>query len=247
MTNEEKSSPRVALVTGASRGIGRAIAVALGAEGCHVIINYKSREDDARTTLAKVEAAGGTGEINGFDVADTEAATRAVEAILAEHGRVDILVNNAGIRRDTLIAWMEPEAWREVLETNLTGFYNVTRPIAKDMLLKRSGRIVNIASASGQSGVPGQVNYSAAKAGLIGATKALAKEVARRGVTVNAVCPGFIETEMLEGLDEKMIKQLVPMRRMGTPEEVAAAVIYLCSEGAGYTTGAEISLNGGMF
>lgn len=238
---------RVALVTGASRGIGRAIAVALGAEGCHVIINFKSREDDARETLAKVEAAGGTGEIKGFDVADTEAATAAVEAILAEHGRVDILVNNAGIRRDTLIAWMEPEDWREVLETNLTGFYNVTRPIAKDMLLKRSGRIVNIASASGQSGVPGQVNYSAAKAGLIGATKALAKEVARRGVTVNAVCPGFIETEMLEGLDEKMIKQLVPMRRMGTPEEVAAAVVYLCSEGAGYTTGAEISLNGGMF
>ncbi len=247
MTSDEENAPRIALVTGASRGIGRAIAIALGAEGCHVIINYLSREAEARSTLESVKAAGGTGETKAFNVADAEATTQAIAEILAEHGRVDILVNNAGIRRDMLMVWMDAEAWGDVLETNLTGFYNVTRPIVKDMLAKRSGRIVNIASASGQSGVPGQVNYSAAKAGLIGATKALAKEVARRGITVNAVCPGFIETEMLEGIDEKMIKQMVPMRRMGKPEEVAAAVVYLCSEAAGYTTGSEISLNGGMF
>lgn len=247
MTDESNDTRRVALVTGASRGIGRAIAVALGREGCHVVVNYKSREDEASTTVEHVEAAGGSAELKAFDVADHEACETAVAEILAAHGRIDVLVNNAGIRRDMLMVWMEPEAWGEVLDTNLTGFYNVTRPIVKDMLLKRSGRIVNISSASGQSGVPGQVNYSAAKAGLIGATKALAKEVAKRGVTVNAVCPGFVRTEMLEGMDEKAIKKLVPMRRLGTPEEVAAAVVYFCSEAAGYTTGAELSLNGGMF
>lgn len=247
MTSKPNQSRRVALVTGASRGIGRAVAVALGREGYHVVVNYKSRVDEASTTVEQVNAAGGVGELKAFDVADAVACETAIAEILAAQGRIDVLVNNAGIRRDMLLVWMEPEAWREVLDTNLTGFYNVTRPVVKEMLLRRRGRIVNISSASGQSGVAGQVNYSAAKAGLIGATKALAKEVAKRGVTVNAVCPGFVRTEMLEGMDEGVIKKLVPMGRLGTPEEVAAAVMYFCSEAAAYTTGAELSLNGGLF
>jgi 3-oxoacyl-[acyl-carrier protein] reductase len=243
MAEEQKE---IALVTGASRGIGRAIAAALAGTGRHVLVNYRSDEKAAGETLALIEEAGGSGELMPFDVSDYEASEKAVNSILEKHGRIDILVNNAGIRDDMLMVWMEKPNWQKVVDTNLSGFFNVTRLVVKDMLLKRSGRIVNISSTSGQSGMPGQVNYSAAKAGLIGATQALAKEVAKRKITVNAVAPGFIETEMLEGLPIKDILKIVPIGRLGTPEEVAAVVTFLCSKEASYVTGQVIGVNGGV-
>ena len=238
---------QVALVTGGSRGIGRAIVLALARSGRHVLINYLSRQDMAEETLRQAAESGGSGELLPFDVADGAASLLAVEGALARHGRLDVLVNNAGIRNDMLIVWMQPQDWQGVIDTNLTGFYNVTRPVVKQMMLRRSGRIVNIASTSGQSGMAGQVNYSAAKAGLIGATQALAREVARRHVTVNAVAPGFIETDMLEGLAKEEIEKRVPMGRLGRAEEVAAAVVFLCSPEASYITGQVIGVNGGVF
>lgn len=243
MADNEK---QVALITGASRGIGRAIAVALADSGRHVIINYRSREDAAKETLDLVEKNGGNGEIAGFDVADGSAVAKSIEALYSKHPRIDILVNNAGITRDALLVFMKEEDWQDIIDTNLTGFYNVTRPIVKQMLLKRSGRIVNIASTAGQIGQAGQVNYSASKAGLIGATQALAREIAKRKITVNAIAPGFTETEMIADLPVDEIKKAIPMQRVGTPEEVASAVVYLCSPLAGYITGQVIGVNGGI-
>jgi 3-oxoacyl-[acyl-carrier protein] reductase len=236
----------IALVTGASRGIGRAVALALAKSGRHVLVNYLANQEAAREALCSIEAAGGSGELVPFDVADFEATERAVTAILERHGRVDILVNNAGIRKDMLLVWMGRDDWQTVIDTNLTGFFNVTRLIVKDMLLKRAGRIVNISSTAGHFGVAGQVNYSAAKAGLIGATRSLAREVAKRGVTVNAVAPGFIETKMLDGLPREELVKTVPMGRFGKPEEVAALVVFLCSADAAYITGEVIAVNGGL-
>jgi len=238
---------QIALVTGASRGIGRAVALALAETGRHVLLNCRAGVDAAAEVLRTVEQAGGTGEVVPFDVADCAAAEQAVEGILARHGHVDILVNNAGVRNDMLMVWMQPPDWQKVLDTNLTGFYAVTRPLLKSMLLRRSGRIVNMTSTAGQSGMPGQVNYSAAKAGLIGATRALAREVAKRGVTVNAVAPGFIDTDMLRGLPVEEIVKTVPLGRLGRPEEVAAAVVFLCSPLAAYITGQVIGVNGGVY
>ena len=241
------SEKQIALVTGASRGIGRAIALALAREGRHLLINFRSREEEAVHTLEAVKEAGGSGELLPFDVADANAASKAVEGVIEAHGRVDILVNNAGMRKDMLMIWMKHEDWQEVIDLNLGGFFNLTRPVLKSMLRRRFGRIVSISSTSGQMGTPGQVNYSAAKAGLIGASRALAKEVARRGVTVNVVAPGFIDTDMLDGLPMDRILPSIPARRVGQPQEVAAAVVYLCSRLAGYTTGAVIAVNGGIF
>lgn len=241
-----KETGQIALVTGASRGIGRAIAVSLAASNRFVYINYQSSRDAARATLEAVKNAGGDGALLPFDVTDQDAAEASVKSIFKEKGRLDILVNNAGIREDMLMVWMKKENWQQVLDTNLTGFFNVTKPVVKKMLSQRYGRIINISSTSGQMGQAGQVNYSASKAGLIGATMALAKEIAKRKITVNAVAPGFIETEMVEGLPLEQIAQSVPAGRLGKPEEVAAAVNFLCTPEAAYITGQVLGINGGI-
>jgi 3-oxoacyl-[acyl-carrier protein] reductase len=238
---------KIALVTGASRGIGRAVATALALSGCHVLVNFRSRHQDAQETLAMIERTGGSSELCPFDVADAAACGQAIAGCLRVHKRIDVLVNNAGLRRDSLLVFMKPEQWNEVLTTNLNSFYNVTQPVAKQMALNRWGRIVSIASTAGQTGVEGQVNYSAAKAGVIGASKSLAREVAKRGVTVNVLAPGFIETEMLAGLPRDQHLAQIPAGRFGQPEEVAAAAVFLCSEGAAYITGAVLNINGGVY
>ncbi|MFP6584557.1 MAG: 3-oxoacyl-ACP reductase FabG [Candidatus Hydrogenedentota bacterium] len=243
MDDNEK---QVALVTGGSRGIGRAIALALAKSGRHVIVNYRSQQKSALEVAKSIEAEGGTAEICAFDVADGEATATAIEQLYEKHPRIDILVNNAGITRDTLLVFMKTEEWQQVIDTNLTGFFNVTRPVSKKMLLKRTGRIVNISSTAGQTGQAGQVNYSASKAGLIGASKALAREIAKRNITVNVVAPGFTETDMLEGLPIDEIKKTIPMQRIGEPDDVAALVVFLCSSEAGYITGQVIGVNGGI-
>ncbi|MEI6083888.1 MAG: 3-oxoacyl-ACP reductase FabG [Verrucomicrobiota bacterium] len=234
---------RTALVTGASRGIGRAIAVALAQAGGHILVNFRSRQAAAAVTLALIEQAGGTGELLPFDVTDPAAC----EAAIARHPRIDILINNAGIRHDTLLVFMKPEQWSAVIATNLSSFYNVTQPVVKQMVLNRWGRIVTIASTAGQTGVSGQVNYSAAKAGLIGASKSLAHEVAKRGVTVNVLAPGFIETDMTGDLPREQLLPHIPAGRFGKPEEVAAAAAFLCSDSAAYITGAVLNINGGAY
>ena len=235
-----------ALVTGGSRGIGRAICRKLASMGYHVLINYVSREDAALQTL---ELIGGQGELLRFDVADPEAVAAAVFAWQQAHPEeyIEVLVNNAGIRKDSLLIWMEPEDWRKVLDTTLGGFYNVTKAVLQPMLLHKYGRIINVSSLRGLKGLPGQTNYSAAKGGLIAATKALAQEVARKKVTVNAVAPGFIRTDMVEGLDEAALKKDMPAARFGEPEEVASIVGFLASEEASYITGEVISVNGGLY
>lgn len=238
---------RIALITGASRGIGRAIALALAAAGNHVLINYRSREDEALETLSLVERHGGTGELCQFDVADAAACGKVVARLLESHKHIDILVNNAGIRHDALLVFMKPEQWASVMATNLDSFFHLTQPVVKQMALNRWGRIVTIASTSGQTGVEGQSNYAAAKAGVIGASKALAREVAKRGVTVNVVAPGFIETEMLEDAQRKQFLAQIPAGRFGKVGEVASAAAFLCSDSAGYITGAVLNVNGGVY
>ncbi len=242
----KSDSNEIALVTGGGKGIGSAVAAGLGETGRYVYINYKKSLDGAQKTLSMIEEHGGTGEIICFDVADQDASEEAVKQIIEKHGKIDILVNNAGITDDMLMVWMKKENWQSVIDVNLTGFFNVTRLIVKNMIRKRYGRIVNITSTSGQTGVPGQVNYSASKAGLIGATKALAKEIASRNITVNAVAPGFIETQMLEKLPMEEIVKTIPMKRAGLPGEVAAAVLFLCSRKASYITGQVLGVNGGI-
>ena len=222
---------KTALVTGGSRGIGKAICVRLAAEGYHIIINYVSNDEAAQKTLEEVIAVGGTGELMKFDVSDHEATVSAVNAWQSAHPEefIEVLVNNAGIRRDNLLLWMEQEDWFKVMKTNLDSFYNVTRPVLQPMVVHKRGRIINMASLSGKKGLPGQTNYSAAKGGIIAATKALSQEVAARKVTVNAVAPGFIRTDMVEGLDEAELKKTIPAKRFGEPEEVAELVAFLVS------------------
>lgn len=238
-----------ALVTGGSRGIGRAVAVRLAGEGIPVIVNYTSNQAKAEETVAVIASAGGAAELLRFDVSDTEAVDAALEGWEAAHpdDYIGILVNNAGIRQDSLMIFMQNAQWNSVLDTTLGGFFNVTRRVLKSMLTRRCGRIINISSLSGLKGLPGQSNYSAAKAGLIGATKALAQEVAPRKVTVNCVAPGFISTDMTADLDEKELRKMIPAGRFGKPEEVAALVAFLASEEAAYITGQTVSVNGGLY
>lgn len=237
---------KYALVTGGSRGIGRAICIRLAQEGYQVIVNYASNEAEARKTLELME---GRGELMPFDVADARQARTALEQWRQSHGGeyIEVVVNNAGIRRDNVMALMPEDDWHRVLDITLSGFYNVTQPLLPAMQLHKFGRIVNMASVSGLKGLPGQTNYSAAKGGIIAATKALAQEVARRNITVNAVAPGFIKTDMTEGLDEAALKKTIPANRFGTPEEVAALVAFLVSPAAGYITGNVVSINGGLY
>lgn len=240
---------KCALITGGSRGIGRAICVKMAELGYYVLINYKGNEAAAGETLAAVRAKGSDGELLQFNVGDNED----VQAVLGgwvennKEKQIEVLVNNAGIREDNLLFWMNAEQWRNVLNISLDGFYNVTKQVLNNMLLKRYGRIINIVSLSGIKGLPGQTNYSAAKAGVIGATKALAQEVAKRGVTVNAVAPGFIKTDMTAELNEKELAAQVPMNRFGTPEEVAEAVAFFASRASSYITGEVLSINGGLY
>ena len=239
---------KYALVTGGSRGIGRAIAERLARDGYMVVINYLSNTQAAEETLQHIEAAGGKAELLPYDVSDAEATRSALQSWEEKHkdAHFDVLVNNAGIRRDNLLVFMDDKEWHDVMTTNLDSFYHQTHYVLQGMLRARHGRIVNISSISGVSGLAGQVNYSAAKAALIGATKALSKEVAARKVTVNAVAPGFIATDMTADLDEAALKKTIPMGRFGTAEEVAALVSFLVSEEAAYITGQVINIAGGI-
>ena len=238
-----------ALVTGGSRGIGRAACIRLAAQGFAILINYVSNEQKARETAELVEQAGGQATLLKFDVADAEETAAVLGGWMEQHPDdfIEVLVNNAGIRRDGLLIWTEPEDWHRVLDTTLNGFYNVTRPLLQPMLLKKRGRIINVASLTGLKGMPGQTNYAAAKGGLIAATKALAQEVGRKKVTVNAIAPGFVKTDMVEGLDEATLKKDIPLQRFGEPEEVAALIGFLASPDAAYITGECISINGGLY
>ncbi|MES2810445.1 MAG: 3-oxoacyl-ACP reductase FabG [Bacteroidota bacterium] len=240
---------KCALVTGGSRGIGRAICVKLAAMGYYVLINYKSNTDEANKTLELVKQSGSNGEIMQFDVADKQQVNDVVSAWLKanEDKPLEVLVNNAGVRDDSLMIWLKDEQWDNVINTSLNSFFYVTRLVLEGMMMNRYGRIVNVVSLSGLKGLPGQTNYSAAKAGVIGATKALAQEVGRSGITVNAVAPGFIKTDMTEGLDERELKRNIPVNRFGTPEEVANAVGFLASKDASYITGEVLSINGGLY
>jgi len=241
-------SGRVAIVTGASRGIGRAIATALAACGARVVA--AARQDNARQTADAIAAAGGKADALSIDVTSPGAAEQAIEFAMAAHGRIDILVNNAGIARDQLVLRMKREDWDAVLATNLTGAFVMTQAALKPMIRQRGGRIVCISSVVGQSGNAGQANYAASKAGLIGFAKAVALEVASRGITVNVVAPGLIETDMTRTITDSVREEWVsriPLRRLGTPEDIAAAVCFLASDEASYITGQVLAVNGGMY
>lgn len=240
---------KYALITGGSRGIGREICISLAKSGYVVIINYLSNKSAAEETQNIIEELGCKAELLPFDVTNKDSIEKALSSWTDQHpdDYISVLVNNAGIRKDNLMVFMQNEQWETVIDTNLNSFFYITRRLLKNMMSHRFGRIINIVSLSGLKGVPGQTNYSAAKAGLIGATKALAQEIASRKITVNAVAPGFIETDMTKDLNEAELKKMIPAQRFGKPEEVAALVAFLASEQAAYITGETISINGGLY
>lgn len=235
-------------MTGGSRGIGRAICLKLAAMGYYILVNYKSNREEAENTLAQIKQNGGDGLSIQFNVASRDAIRSVLGGWINTHPEavIEVLVNNAGIRDDSLMAFMNDEQWDGVMRTNLESFYSITRLVLDGMMMNRYGRVINVVSLSGIKGLPGQTNYSAAKAGVIGATKALAQEVGRSQITVNAVAPGFIRTDMTEGLDEKELRKQIPVNRFGTAEEVASAVGFLASKEASYITGQVISVSGGL-
>ncbi|WP_413168355.1 3-oxoacyl-[acyl-carrier-protein] reductase [Capilliphycus salinus ALCB114379] len=239
---------QVAIITGASRGIGRAIAIALAGQGAKIVVNYASSSGAADELVGEITNAGGEAIALQADVSQADQVDKLIETVMEKWGRIDILVNNAGITRDTLLLRMKPEEWQAVIDLNLTGVFLCTRAVSKIMLKKRSGRIINIASVAGQMGNPGQANYSAAKAGVIGFTKTVAKELASRGVTVNAVAPGFIQTDMTKDLkNTEDILKFIPLGRYGQPEEVAGMVRFLAADpAAAYITGQVFNVDGGM-
>ena len=239
------TSRKIALVTGASRGIGLAVAKQLAADGFDIWLNYRSNHDAAQKAKAQIEQAGAQCTLLPFDVADAQAVHAALDPLLKTQTPY-ALINNAGVRKDNLLIWMKPEEWTQVVSTILGGFYNVTQAVVGSMIHAKAGRIVNIASAAAHAPVPGQTNYSAAKAGIVGATRSLALELAKRNILVNAVSPGFIETEMLDGLPLDKILPLIPLKRLGKPQEVADLVSFLCSEKAAYITGQAFQINGGV-
>jgi len=237
---------QVALVTGGGRGIGRAVSLELAQSGYDVVVTFRANRNAAEETVELIRRGGGWGETVCFDVADREETEKQIEELFTRHESVDVLVNNAGETADSLFALMSFEEWRRVIDTSLQGFFNVTKPVLKRMISKRKGSIVTLSSVSARLGHRGQTNYAAAKAGLEGASRSLASEVARLGIRVNVVAPGLIATEMLQGLPVEMIKQIIPMGRTGLPEEVAKVVRFLCSDDASYITGQVIAVNGGM-
>ena len=240
---------KYALITGGSGGIGKAICLKLSQMGYPVIIHYNKNISAAQALKTEIEEKGDKAELVCFDVTNSDEVTTALENWKADHedDYISVLVNNAGTSKDELMVWMEKDTWASIIDTNLNSFYYVTSKLVKDMIINKFGRIINVVSLSGQKGLPGQTNYAAAKAGVIGATKSLAQEVGKKKITVNAVAPGYIRTEMTQDLDEKELKKIIPVNRFGTPEEVAETVGFLASEGASYITGEVIKINGGLY
>lgn len=240
---------KYALVTGGSGGIGEAICMKLSQMGYPVVIHYNKNINAAELVKKSIESEGRQAELMQFDITRPEEIKDTLENWGKAHpdDYIAVLINNAGTSKDELMVWMENDTWTSIIDTNLNSFYHVTSKLLKDMIVNKFGRIINVVSLSGQKGLPGQTNYSAAKAGVIGATKALAQEVGKKKVTVNAVSPGYIRTEMTENLDEKELKKMIPVNRFGTPEEVAETVGFLASEGASYITGEVIKVNGGLY